>query len=146
MREETIHDEFLRAVARCWLSFKGVARQYLKEQGWDLTFEQAMTLSMLQEEDGLNLKAIAEKTDRDRTTTTRMIDGLEKRDMVVRVPDQNDNRQKRIYLTRNGRKYMEDLDERSSGFVEMTMGQESEKDLKLAAKVLERVAARMGEK
>ncbi len=146
MKNDTVHDEFLRSVARCWLAFKAAARQYLKEQGWDLTFEQAATLSMLHKEDGQNLKTISEMTDRDRTTTTRMIDGLEKRDMVVRVPDQNDNRQKRIYLTHKGQKYMEDLQARTSTFMEMTMGQESEKDLSSVVTVLERVADHLEKK
>lgn len=47
---------------------------------------------------------------RDETMTARFIDGLEKSDYVVRIPDEKDRRKKRIYLTHKGRSSREELD------------------------------------
>ena len=40
---------------------------------------------------------------------TRLIDGLEKRNLVVRTPDKIDHRQKLIYLTSKGKQFQQEL-------------------------------------
>ena len=111
MTEKIIHleDLFFEVVANCWLAIKNKGKSYIAEKGFDLTFEQFIILSVLEKEEGVNLRILAQKADRDRTSITRMLDGLEKRNLVVRIGDKNDNRQKLVYLTKNGRKLVEDM-------------------------------------
>ena len=46
---------------------------------------------------------------RDKTATTRWIDFLEAKDLVVRIPDKADRQQKLIYLTKKGREMVGEL-------------------------------------
>jgi len=77
--------------------------------GHRVTAEQWKILQHLWTKDGVPQKELASMIGRDETMTTRFIDGLEKGDYVVRIPDQKDRRRKRIYLTRKGRSSKEVL-------------------------------------
>ena len=72
------------------------------EAGYDITAEQGIMLMNLWVRNGLNQQHLADITHRDKTSVTRLIDGLEKRDLVVRVSDKVDRRQNLLYLTSQG--------------------------------------------
>ena len=55
------------------------------------------------EKEGINQQELSNFSDRDKTSITRLIDSLEKKNIVVRVPDRSDRRNKLIYLTKKGR-------------------------------------------
>jgi len=78
-------------------------------EGFDVTSEQWMILLLLWKEDGRSPYQIAEAIGKDRAAITRLADGLEKRNLVVRIRDKNDSRQKQIYLTPKGKAIKEDL-------------------------------------
>ena len=86
-----------------------MARSKLSNMTYNLTFEQISILHILEEQEGSNLGLLAEKADRERTTISRMIDGLEKRNLVLRVPDKDDKRQKLLYLTNLGQERLEQM-------------------------------------
>lgn len=78
-------------------------RQYIqvriKAHGVDITFEMLEVLSFLWKKDGANQQEIADMTLRDKSSMTYLIDNLAKRNMVRRVEDENDRRNKLIFLT-----------------------------------------------
>jgi DNA-binding MarR family transcriptional regulator len=113
----TNHEALMSAIAHTWLMTRQQGRKLLAEENYDLTFEQILVLHILEEEEGLNLGTIAEKTDRERTTTSRMIDGLEKRNLVVRIPDKTDKRRKLLYLTNLGKERIMQLRPLAEKFV-----------------------------
>jgi MarR family transcriptional regulator, organic hydroperoxide resistance regulator len=102
-------EELLRTIAQSWLIIRQKAKTLLSELHYDLTFEQIFVMQILQEEDGIPLGLLAEKADRERTTISRMVDGLEKRNLAVRIADKNDKRQKFVYLTKLGKKRNEEM-------------------------------------
>ena len=59
--------------------------------------------------DGQRQQDLADFVHKDKTSITRSIDGMEKRDLVVRIPDRLDRRQKLIYLTDKGKRLREEL-------------------------------------
>jgi len=71
--------------------------------GHDITVEQWMVMLLLWQEDGQFQQQLADGINKDKATVTRQIDGLEKRNLIVRVPDRVDRRQKRVHLTNRGR-------------------------------------------
>lgn len=75
----------------------------------DITVEQWMILLLLWKENGQFQQQLADGMCKDKTTLTRQIDGLEKNNIIVRVPDKIDRRHKRIYLTRKGRDLQQEL-------------------------------------
>jgi DNA-binding MarR family transcriptional regulator len=97
-------EELLRNIAHSWLMLRQKGKKMLADMNYDLTFEQIMVLQILEEEDGLMLGVLAEKADRERTTMSRMVDGLEKRNLATRISDKTDKRQKLVYLTKLGKK------------------------------------------
>lgn len=139
-RDKTCHDDFLAIAAKIWLSAKHHFKNKLKEKKYDLTFEQVLVLYILDESEGVNLGQIAEKADRERTTISRMVDGLERRNLVLRVPDKADKRQKLLYLTNLGRDRIAETNEMVPDFFErMYQGvtnEEVEKSLEIQKKIL----------
>lgn len=81
------------------MALKRCCNRFISEKSLDLSMEQIIVLSILDDEEGLHLTQLAERCDRDKTTITRMISGLERRNFVVKVPSKTDARQKLIYLT-----------------------------------------------
>lgn len=74
------------------------------EAGHDVTIEQWIVLSVLVSENGQCQQVIADIVGIDKTSMTRMLDGLEKRRLIRRKSDQSDMRFKKIYVTSAGRK------------------------------------------
>lgn len=77
--------------------------------GFDVTPEQWMIMLLLWDEDGRNPYQIAEIIGKDRAGVTRLIDGLEKRNLAFRSVDKTNNRQKKVYLTPLGKALQADL-------------------------------------
>jgi DNA-binding MarR family transcriptional regulator len=142
--KRTEFDIFLRTLNRSWLSIKQTGRKILAEMNYDLTFEQLMILHLLEERDGQNLRYLAEHADRERTTMTRMVDGLERRDLVVRVPDKSDGRNKLVYLTRKGREMLDDVRQHKSKFEKLAVTGVTKEQLAKASEVLTRICRNLG--
>lgn len=73
-----------------------------KSAGIDITKEQWTVLAVLWKQDGISQQAIADETGRDKPSTTRLLDNLEKLGYIERRPDNTDRRINNIYLTRAG--------------------------------------------
>ena len=83
--------------------------QTFQERGYDVTPEQWVVLNRLWEQDGLSQVELGERTFKDKPSTTRILNLLEKKKMVVRRPDENDGRVLRVYLTKSGWEIKEKL-------------------------------------
>ncbi|MGE5626648.1 MAG: MarR family winged helix-turn-helix transcriptional regulator [Solirubrobacterales bacterium] len=79
------------------------------ELGYDITFEQWTVLNVLYVEPGLIQSEIAEKTYKDKTNVTRILDVLCKNGYAVRESHEKDRRSSCIYLTDMGRKMFDEL-------------------------------------
>ncbi len=75
----------------------------------DITPEQFSVLTILWYQDGLPQQDIANRLNRDKTTITRLLDNMVKRNLVVRIPDKIDKRVRCIYLTHKGLKLQNEL-------------------------------------
>ena len=71
--------------------------------GFEITHDQWSVLAYLYHCDGNSQHEIAEKTYRDKVSITKIIDILEKRELVYRTVDEKDRRVKRIFLTKTGK-------------------------------------------
>ncbi|WP_345948517.1 MarR family transcriptional regulator [Mucilaginibacter sp. PAMB04274] len=74
----------------------------IKENNISITFEMLEVMSVLWKKDGINQQELADVTLRDKSSMTYLIDNLVKRQMVKRMEDENDRRNKLIYLTEQG--------------------------------------------
>ncbi len=70
-----------------------------KQHGIDITIEQWSVLYHLWKQDGLSQQELCSATFRDKPSITRLVDNLEKQQLVKRVASQEDRRINRIYLS-----------------------------------------------
>ncbi|WP_353196889.1 MarR family transcriptional regulator, partial [Parapedobacter defluvii] len=78
-----------------------------RNAGIEITSEQWSILYALWEEEGLTQQELAQRTFREKTTITRLIDNMERNGLVIRVTDKSDRRTNLIYLTKAGRQLKE---------------------------------------
>jgi len=74
------------------------------EHAVDLTKEQFILLKVLHEQDGVIQKDLAFITERNKGSLARLINTMEKKNFVARIPDTEDKRINRIHLTAHGHK------------------------------------------
>jgi len=88
-----------------------IARRLQKKfntSGLNLTIEQWSVLYHLWKEDGISQQELCNATFRDKPSITRLVDNLEKLNLVRRVASENDRRINRIYLTKQAQKLQEE--------------------------------------
>src|ERR1700742_2934817 len=76
--------------------------------GLKITIEQWSVLYHLWKEDGKSQQELCNATFRDKPSITRLVDNLEKLQLVKRVPSDDDRRINKIYLTKNAQKLEEE--------------------------------------
>ena len=69
----------------------------------NISFQQALTLAII-DESGLKMSRLSKMLGIDNSTTTRLIDGLEKKGLVRRRRDDFDSRSLKVFLTNDGEK------------------------------------------
>ncbi len=74
-----------------------------KRAGLNITTEQWSVLTSLWDKDKQTQQSICEYTFKDKASVTRLIDSLEKNNLVIRVADPNDRRTNLINLTQEGK-------------------------------------------
>ncbi|MEI9910000.1 MAG: MarR family transcriptional regulator [Bacteroidota bacterium] len=85
----------------------------------NLTIEQWSVLYHLWKQEGISQQELCNATFRDKPSITRLVDNLEKLDLVKRVASENDRRINLIYLTKQAQK----LQEQSMGLAEETLNE-----------------------
>ena len=84
------------------------------ERGFDVTVEQFGVLAMLWYKEGVKQQDIADGLKRNKTTITRIIENMINLNLIVKVPDQLDKRNKLIFLTQKGKSLQKEMVEASA--------------------------------
>ena len=90
------------AVGHAAARIKIALRRAFVAAGHDVTPDQWVVLHRLLENEGLTQVALGERTVKDKTTITRILDRLEARELLTRRRDPGDRRSQRLYLTPAG--------------------------------------------
>jgi len=114
-----------------------------KAAGHDVTVEHLMIMKLLFDSDGISQQQLADYFSKDKGSITRIINNMESRNLVVRIPDRSDKRIKLIYLTPFGKKHKLELFEIIHAFHEELVEDIPQKDLKLCLGVLDRILAKL---
>ena len=93
----------------CYQQIRSVTYKEFSAHGLELTPEQWIVLVQLWNEDGQSQSALSELTLRDRPTLSRILDTMEKANLVERAVDARDARSRLIKLTRRGRSLQAEL-------------------------------------
>jgi len=99
--------ELALELGRAMTEMRNYMRQFIqakiKESGINLTFEMLEIMACLWNKDGINQQELADITIKDKSSMTYLVDNLVKRNMVTRMPDENDRRNNLIFLTKEGK-------------------------------------------
>ena len=116
------------------------------QAGLNLTIEQWSVLYQLWKQDGSSQQELCNRTYRDKPSITRLVDNLEKLQLVKRVPSAADRRINLVYLTRHGQK----LEEQTMTLAEHTLNEAlvgiSGEHVNLCREILQKVYDNLSEK
>ncbi len=79
------------------------------QAGHELTIEQWGLMKDISLNDGLPQAHLVDCACKDKTSVTRLLEGLERRDLVRRATDEHDRRQKKVFLTASGNALLDEL-------------------------------------
>jgi DNA-binding MarR family transcriptional regulator len=74
-------------------------QKHFRNEGLDITIEQWSVLYHLWKEDGLSQQELCNRTFRDKPSITRLLDNLEKLQLVKRIASKEDRRINSVFLT-----------------------------------------------
>ncbi|MEW6303024.1 MAG: MarR family transcriptional regulator [Verrucomicrobiota bacterium] len=112
-----------------------------QQHGYSITPEEWVLLNRLWSQDGLNQGALANLAIRDRTTVTRILDGLVRKGYVRREPDPEDRRVVCAWLTRKGRALQGRLMAIALGLKDRVIGGIPREDMEATLRTLYRIQA-----
>jgi DNA-binding MarR family transcriptional regulator len=119
-----INRTFLRAFAR---------------EGVDITTEQWTVLACLWKKDKVTQQTLCGLTSKDKPSMTRLIDNLEKRNLVTRVSDHKDRRINLIHLTEAGALLQSKATEIVQRIALRTLKNISDEELNISRNVLKKI-------
>ena len=99
----TIHMEMGMLLS---MAYRSMTRRFVHnthESGLDISLDQWMVLGPIWQLKNPSHKDLSEFCLKDKTSISRIVDTLEKKNLVMRVNDQLDQRIKRVVLTREGK-------------------------------------------
>lgn len=90
--------------------FRVIESRACEQTGMKLTMPQfALLHTISKESDEVILKDVAVKMRKDKSAIVRMVDQLEKKELLRRVVDQNDRRKNLLFVTKKGERYIADF-------------------------------------
>ncbi|MCY7423165.1 MAG: MarR family transcriptional regulator [Chitinophagaceae bacterium] len=110
-----------------------------KQANIDITIEQWSVLYHLWKEDGLSQQELCLRTFRDKPSITRLVDNLEKLNMVKRVASKQDRRINLIYLTEAAADLQDTTMDMANQTLNEALAGVNEADIELCKSVLVKV-------
>lgn len=115
------------------------AQAKLREKGLVLAHEHMILLFMIWRQDGINQKELVGNIIKDKSTITRGLGALEKHNLIIRITDEKDKRNKRIFLTNKGKLIKKEIKPLMEEVNESAAKKISKKDLTICKKVLTQI-------
>lgn len=110
-----------------------------KQAGVEITIEQWSVLYQLWKEDGMSQQQLGEATFRDKPSITRLVDNLEKLNLVKRVASKEDRRINMIYLTPEAKEMQEKTMELANQTLNEALVGVTNGQIEIAKEVLQQV-------
>lgn len=106
---------------------------------YGITSEQWSLLKRLEEQDGVSIKDLTYRVEKDQGNVTRILDVLEKRELVKRTPNPDDKRSSLVFLTEEGKGLMENLIPIDEELQEVILNGVSKEELTLFKKIISKI-------
>lgn len=105
----------------------------------EISAEQWSILYQLWKKEGLSQQEIANNTFKDKPSITRLLNNMEKLNLVVRVPHQIDKRTNLIYLTKKGKDLKECSMQQADKTLKEALANLSEEEISICHEALKKV-------
>lgn len=99
-------DLILPWIGKTMKMIDGYVNTRLSEKGVPLTRQQIVLMKTLYHEGPQQQNNLAFLTERDKTSLTRLVNGMERKNLVARITSPDDKRVNLIHLTKNGEKVL----------------------------------------
>ena len=120
------------------LVHKRVTAIFVK-RGFDVTVEQFGVLALLWYKEGVKQQDIADGLQRNKTTITRIIENMINSNLIVKVPDQIDKRNKLVFLTQKGKALQKEMVEASGLVYYQTLNNITSTDIEKCLVILKQI-------
>lgn len=107
--EKVIDSSIAYLVGRTSRSIIKRLTKKFSDAGFDVSYEQWSILVHLYRKDGQTQQELSNIAVKDKAAITRLLNVLEKKNIVLRIPDRNDKRSKLVYLTNKAKEFKKDL-------------------------------------
>jgi len=134
-----IDDSMAHLVAKVRRAYSNYLNQSFARAQIGINTEQLVVLFILWDKDGQRQQDIADKTSRDKTSITRLLTTMGKRNLIIHKPDEEDSRQKLIYLTEDGKNIKDKVLVQIQNYVDAVQRNIDPEDLKICKNVLNTV-------
>jgi len=121
-----------------------ISRKFLS-RGFDLTPEQFLVMDTLWDEGVLSQQQISQYIQKDKNSVTKLIDGLEKRGLVLRAPAGDDRRINNIVLTESAKHIQQEVVDLALKSVDQICEGIPTDDMQVFISVLKRMAKNMNQ-
>lgn len=126
-------------IARTHRTMLNTLQQRLVDNNFDITAEQAVIIMKLCQKEGVSQQELADALFKDKSSVKRLIDNMERKNLIVRVPDQNDGRNKLIYLTHGGKALRVQMTEVAICTLDEAQANIDTEEIKICKKVLNQI-------
>lgn len=110
-----------------------------RRENLDITPEQFSLLTILWYNEGISIKELADRSQRDKTTISRVVNNMIKHDLIRRLENVDDKRAKRIFLTDKGLNMQDQLVMLAGEIYIGAVGNLSDDELELTLNVLQKI-------
>ena len=111
----------------------------LSEQGVNLSRQQVVLMKILFEDGPFPQNDLAFLTDRDKTSLTRLINGMEKKNLVARTTSPDDKRVNLVHITKKGEKVLNETAPKLLAIANELEKGVSKSDIKTVIRVMKKI-------
>jgi DNA-binding MarR family transcriptional regulator len=141
MKNQLVHNEtfydFITGKASTAIARR--LHRNFKNNNIEITAEQWSVLFQLWNKEGLTQQEIANNTFKDKPSITRLLNNMEKLNLVVRIPHQSDKRTNLIYLTQKGKSLKKSSIEQADITLREALKDVNEEDIQICYNTLQKV-------
>ncbi len=109
IEDKNLDDIYLFHLEKAYKLFKKYKKNFFKEEGIDLTSDQWIVLKRISEEEGISQKDLADKSFKEPASITRILDILQRKELIHRKEASSDRRAYGLFLTKEGLNWVSEL-------------------------------------
>ena len=125
--------------------FKQYISAFFQDEGYNITPEQFLVMDTLWGRGSMSQQQIADTILKDKNSVVKLVDGLEKKNLVKRVSNYMDRRQNLIELTPHAKEIQDHVTDIAMSAVDLIIKDIPENELHIFIKVLAKMAGNMNE-